>query len=92
MRELKKLSKENFQSVRYSVFCGEVLTADAARCWQLASPNTIIDNFYGPTEATVAISGYLWREDDADIVVPIGQPFLSIMSWCHGRIFLIFWL
>jgi amino acid adenylation domain-containing protein len=75
LSQLKKLDKENFQSIRYSIFCGEALTRDTAKRWKLAAPNTIVDNLYGPTEATVAITGYLWHEHDSDGVVPIGQPF-----------------
>ncbi|MDE3400399.1 MAG: AMP-binding protein [Coxiella burnetii] len=75
LNQLKKLKKENFPSVNYSIFCGEALTLDTVRRWKLAAPNTTVDNLYGPTEATVAITGYLWNENDHNDLVPIGWPF-----------------
>ncbi|WP_259425720.1 AMP-binding protein [Coxiella burnetii] len=75
LNQLKKLKKENFPSVSYSIFCGEALTLDTVRRWKLAAPNTTVDNLYGPTEATVAITGYLWNENDHNDLMPIGWPF-----------------
>jgi len=57
MRDMKMLTPGSFPSVRYSAFCGEPLPAASARAWQEACPNSVIDNIYGPTEATVACLG-----------------------------------
>ncbi len=75
LSRLKKLSNSDFQSIRYSIFCGEALTREATKRWILAAPNSTIDNLYGPTEATVAMTGYIWKEEDMDEVVPMGHPF-----------------
>lgn len=75
LKNIKKLKKSSFQTIRYSVFCGEILTQTLAKSWKLAATNTIIDNLYGPTETTVAITGYLWNEMDTEEIVPIGRPF-----------------
>ena len=54
MRDLKMLTTGAFPSIRYSAFCGEPLAAASVRAWQEACKNSVIDNIYGPTEATVA--------------------------------------
>lgn len=77
LRQLKKLSHIHFNTIRYSVFCGEALTHDTALLWKAAAPNTIIDNLYGPTEATVAMAGYIWSDNDEENLVSLGAPFLA---------------
>ena len=57
MRNMKMLTPGAFPSVRYSIFCGEPLSASSAELWQKATPNGVIDNLYGPTEATVVCIG-----------------------------------
>ncbi len=39
--------------MRYSLFCGEALHADVSREWMKCVPNAVVDNVYGPTEATI---------------------------------------
>lgn len=85
LSQIKKLGKKKFTNIRYSVFCGEVLTQEVARVWRESAPNTIIDNLYGPTEATVAISGHIWSETCQETTVPMGfifrnQGFLVLNS------------
>jgi amino acid adenylation domain-containing protein len=55
-----------FPSLRLSLFCGEALSEKLATDWQQAAPRSILENIYGPTEATIAISHYRWD--------PIGSP------------------
>ncbi|OIP56623.1 MAG: hypothetical protein AUK34_11090 [Ignavibacteria bacterium CG2_30_36_16] len=43
----------NFENLKYSLFCGEALIADVAKEWKQCSPNGVVVNAYGPTEATV---------------------------------------
>ncbi len=79
MRDMKMLTPGAFPSIRYSVFSGEPLPAASARAWQVACPNTVIDNIYGPTETTVSCLGQrcleplVVTEDRA--TVAIGKPF-----------------
>lgn len=75
LQQCKKLSPNIFPTLRYTVFCGEALTNHIAKCWHDAAPNTVIDNIYGPTEATVAICAYQWTADCRYDVVPIGTLF-----------------
>ncbi|MGA8480647.1 MAG: AMP-binding protein [Chthoniobacterales bacterium] len=69
-----------FPSLRYSLFCGEPLAASYAQLWQEAAPNSILENLYGPTETTIAISHYRWNqtgssEESVNGIVPIGWIF-----------------
>ena len=65
-----------FPSLRSSLFCGEALPTVVATEWAAAAPNSVVENWYGPTEATIACSRYILSdaliEDDT---VPIGKAF-----------------
>jgi D-alanine--poly(phosphoribitol) ligase subunit 1 len=61
--------------LKYSAFCGEALTAAIAKFWHQLAPHALLDNIYGPTEATVACMGYFWNPSCQHEIVPIGQPF-----------------
>ena len=79
MRDMKMLTPGAFPSVRYSAFCGEPLPAASVRAWQQACPNSVIDNIYGPTEATVACLGQRCSEPLVVTkergTIAIGKPF-----------------
>jgi len=53
MGRMKMLKPEAFPSLRISIFAGEALAVKTAQAWQIAAPNSIVENFYGPTELTV---------------------------------------
>lgn len=53
MRKTGALKPGIFPSLRLSIFCGEPLPVAAAQAWAEATPNGIVENIYGPTEATV---------------------------------------
>ncbi|MEO5332542.1 MAG: AMP-binding protein [Magnetococcus sp. YQC-5] len=80
MKRMYLLQPGAFPSLRWSVFGGEQLTCEAVRLWQAASPNTRIDNTYGPTEGTICITSYLWQPGQSETAclngaVPIGTPY-----------------
>jgi len=79
MRDMKMLTPGAFPSVRYSAFCGEPLPASSLRAWQEACQNSVIDNIYGPTEATVACLGQRCSEPLVVTkergTIAIGKPF-----------------
>ncbi len=54
LARLKLLEAGSFPTLRVSFFIGEALPVASARAWQAAAPNSVVDNHYGPTEATVA--------------------------------------
>ena len=79
MRDMKMLTAGAFPSLRYSAFCGEPLPAASVRAWQGACKNSVIDNIYGPTEATVACLGQRCSEPfvvtEERGTIAIGKPF-----------------
>jgi amino acid adenylation domain-containing protein len=78
--KMRLLSPGCFPSLRFSLFCGEPLSAGYAQLWQKAAPNSIVENLYGPTETTIAITHYRWDrtrspEECLNGIVPIGWTF-----------------
>ena len=74
------LGPASFPTLRWSLFCGEPLAASYAQLWQEAAPNSIVENLYGPTETTIAITRYRWDNNSSPArcvngIVPIGWPF-----------------
>jgi amino acid adenylation domain-containing protein len=54
MQQTRTLAPGIFPSLRLSCFCGEPLPLAGALAWAEAAPNSIVENIYGPTEATIA--------------------------------------
>ncbi len=80
-RRLRLLRPGSMPSLRWSVFGGEQVTYAAAASWAVAAPNTVIENFYGPTEVTISAVAYVLPADQASWpptsngTVPLGQPY-----------------
>jgi amino acid adenylation domain-containing protein len=77
---MRLISPNCFPTLKYSFFCGEALSATSAAKWQQAAPNSTIQNLYGPTETTIAITGYRWDskhspQESLNGIVPIGHIF-----------------
>ena len=80
LEKMRLLQPGCFPSLRYSLFCGEPLPAAYPQLWQNAAPNSIVENLYGPTETTIAISHYRWDSASSpgecvNGIVPIGWIF-----------------
>jgi amino acid adenylation domain-containing protein len=80
LARMRLLQPSSFPSLRYSLFCGEPLPAKYAQLWQEAAPNSTVENLYGPTETTIAISHYRWdpRKSPGEClngIVPLGWMF-----------------
>jgi len=80
LSKMKLLVPKCFPTLRWSLFCGESLPAGYAEQWQQAAPNSVVENLYGPTETTIAITRYRWdsRASPSEClngIVPIGQPY-----------------
>ena len=79
LSRLNQLAPGSLPSLRVSYFIGEGLPASSAKAWQAAAPNSVVDNQYGPTEATVAC--IFQRLTDPSIETPgrgtlaIGNPY-----------------
>ncbi|MDA7426225.1 amino acid adenylation domain-containing protein [Thalassococcus lentus] len=74
-----------FASLRCALFCGEALPSDVARDWMLAAPKARAENWYGPTEATIACLRHDIARDAGDGVVPIGMPFRNMTALVIGE-------
>jgi D-alanine--poly(phosphoribitol) ligase subunit 1 len=57
LQRMKLLAANSFPSLRYSFFAGEPLPVASAWSWKAAAPNSVVDNLFGPTEATVVCIG-----------------------------------
>jgi acyl-coenzyme A synthetase/AMP-(fatty) acid ligase len=80
MKRFGSLKPGSYPNLRVSLFAGEALPVDLTRAWAEAAPNSIIENFYGPTELTISCTYYRWDParslaESEQGVVPIGQPF-----------------
>ncbi len=74
------LKSGSFPSLRVSLFCGEPLPSSYAAAWQDAAPASLVENLYGPTETTIAITAYRWSSTSSpqeclNGIAPIGRPF-----------------
>ncbi|MCE2900441.1 MAG: amino acid adenylation domain-containing protein [Gemmatimonas sp.] len=82
MQQRRALRPGRFASVRYSMFAGEALPVSLVRQWAAAAPKSVIENQYGPTEATVVVTGFRWSPNDPAAYpldcVPIGTPFPGV--------------
>lgn len=78
MRQAGGLAAGGLPSLRLTWFCGEPLSVQAVRDWSAAAPNSVIENFYGPTEITVAVLRQRWDGEGPVTrergIVAIGKP------------------
>lgn len=82
MKRMRLLKENGFPTLRYSFFCGEALPEMLVEAWHEAAPTSIIENLYGPTETTIAITHYRWDpatspRECLNGIVPIGYVFGS---------------
>jgi D-alanine--poly(phosphoribitol) ligase subunit 1 len=79
LQRMKLLAPNSMSSLRYSFFAGEPLPVSSAAMWQAAAPNSVVDNLFGPTEATVVCIGQRFHGPENATpkrgVVAIGKPF-----------------
>ena len=78
MQSAKLLRANSFPTLRFSLFCGEPLSGELAEKWKMAAPNSELENLYGPTETTIAITRIRITADLLSKItstVPIGLPF-----------------
>jgi amino acid adenylation domain-containing protein len=82
MKKLGTLKPDMYPGLRLSLFCGEALPVELAKSWAGATPNSVLENIYGPTELTIACTAYrLNGETPAEWesgLVPIGEPFAGM--------------
>jgi len=79
IRRLGGLKENLYPTLRVSLFAGEPLPAEIAAEWAKAAPNSLLENWYGPTELTIDCTRYRWTDEShRDVhlgIVPIGVEF-----------------
>ncbi|MBI4646490.1 MAG: AMP-binding protein [Bacteroidia bacterium] len=83
LKQFKILESVHLPYVRHTLFTGEALTMNLIQEWQKAAPNSVIENAYGPTEASVWSFIYHWQPGKSETetingLVPIGTPLANI--------------
>ncbi|WP_316524319.1 AMP-binding protein [Kitasatospora brasiliensis] len=71
------LAPGSMPGMRHVVIGGEPLPVDTVRLVQAAAPNAVVDNVYGPTEATIWVTTHRMAPGDPlpeSRIVPIGTP------------------
>lgn len=78
MQQADDLTADNTRTVRRFVFCGEPLTPAHVSALFAAAPHALVQNTYGPTEATVSMTSLLLKASDLSSLtgatVPLGLP------------------
>ncbi len=74
--------------MRYNLFCGEALYAEIVDEWKKCIPGAIIENVYGPTEATIFCLTYNINTDlrttQHNGIVPIGRAMNNMEAIVIG--------
>jgi len=78
MLSLGRLKPNVFPTLRHSTFVGEPFPQLLAHHWSVTAPNSTIQNWYGPTEATVDITRHVYQKNEHSMkyrngIVPIGR-------------------
>jgi len=78
------------EKLRYCLFGGEPLDRDLVAEWRQCVPHAMIQNVYGPTEATVNCLQYEVPSDPEKIkhfngIVAIGKPFGKNQAFVAGK-------
>jgi amino acid adenylation domain-containing protein len=78
LSRMKLLYPGALPELRLSIFAGEPLPVALAELWSSAAPGSVVENFYGPTEAAVSCSHQRFEPDgrtpSARGIVSIGRP------------------
>ncbi|MBB0242725.1 AMP-binding protein [Streptomyces alkaliphilus] len=88
-RRPRGLSPGAFDSLRWSLFCGEPLLAHDAAAWHVAAPRSTVENLYGPTELTISCSVHRWDPERSpgrcvNDIVPIGRLHPGLRYLLHN--------
>ncbi|WP_424184745.1 AMP-binding protein [Actinokineospora sp. G85] len=86
-RRTRALRPGCLPDLRWSMFSGERLPADAVPAWRAAAPNSVITNNYGPSELTGVCADH-WVPDTplatSNATVPIGEPYPTVEAVVVG--------
>ena len=76
LNRMKLLQPGVLPELRLSIFSGEPLPVALAELWSAAAPGSVVENFYGPTEAAVSCSHQRFETGRRD--TPSARGFVSI--------------
>jgi D-alanine--poly(phosphoribitol) ligase subunit 1 len=89
MAQMKLVRQGLFPSLRHSFFSGEMLTEEAARLWQQATPNGLLVNLYGQCETIIASLAHNYDPDavvtDEKRSVALGTQLAGILVAIVGK-------
>ena len=78
LQKSEKLEKDIFPNLKILCFCGEPFPQNIANIISKSAPSAEIWNCYGPTEATIYVSGFRYTPGDYEYCnnnLPIGESF-----------------
>jgi D-alanine--poly(phosphoribitol) ligase subunit 1 len=82
MHRMNMLAPGSLPSLRYSLLAGEPLPVLTASIWKQAAPNSVVDDLFGPTEATCVCIGQRFNGPENATpkrdVVAIGTPLMGM--------------
>lgn len=84
MAQLRQMEAGAYPQIRLSLFCGEALPVRLLEQWATAAPASRLENLYGPTESTIAMSRYAWQREQTGGetylhgLVPLGRPYPQV--------------
>jgi D-alanine--poly(phosphoribitol) ligase subunit 1 len=82
MHRMKMLPPGSLPSLRFSLLAGEPLPVFTASIWKQAAPNSVVDDLFGPTEATCVCIGQRFAGPENATpnrdVVAIGTPLMGM--------------
>lgn len=74
----------DFSDFRQCIITAEAGHMDLVEDWLKHAPNTVVYDFYGPTEGTVYATGYRVKADGTDKtyngIISIGKPFANVIA------------
>ncbi|UII31954.1 non-ribosomal peptide synthase/polyketide synthase [Fulvivirga ulvae] len=76
--ELKREGIEKVSSVRYLFLAGEALSTELVKAFKALNTNIVLENIYGPTEATIYSCGYSTGSAEISGRIPIGKPLSNV--------------
>ncbi len=88
MQAARQCTAYYLSGLRFANFCGEPFYTRQAKLFREAAPQAIIQNTYGPTEATVSCTALVINDavlttDEA--VIPLGRPIAGMSVMLEGE-------
>jgi len=82
MLSMGVLDKGVFPDLKIVRFAGEPLSKKMAEAWQGAAPKSLVENHYGPTEATIDVLSFCYTKYNSKMTlsqgIPIGRPMKNM--------------